>query len=76
MYNEGFSLKEIADAVGTSEPVIYDLTRTMGIRKPTRLEILDIPKVKALQKAGWTAEEIEYEFGYRFGIEVIRDAMA
>ncbi len=77
MYKQGYSDQEIADAVGSpSWRSIYDLLVKLGVRERKEEPKLDIPKVRALAKAGWTVEEIEYEFAWRFGIEQIRDALA
>lgn len=73
--DEGLTCHEIAGKVGGSWRTIYDILLDMGKVGVPRNSILDIQKVKALAKAGWTAEQIEYEFGWRFGIDQIREAM-
>jgi len=77
MYKQGYTDQEIANAVGSSSwRTIDDLLVKLGVRNQKRETTLDVPKVRALAKAGWTVEEIEYEFAWRFGIEQIRDALA
>lgn len=74
LFDAGYNNHQIADIIGGNYRTVYDILLDMG-KGPSRNSMLDIPKVKALAKAGWTAEQIEYEFGWRFGIETIRQAM-
>ena len=75
MHEDGYTDQEIADEVGAkSWRTIHEILIVMDKQKK-RENRLDIPKVRALQKAGWTSEKIEQEFNYRFSRGQIEEAM-
>ena len=88
MDEQGFTPFEIADAIGAKSTyhirtIIRRHKRKLNPdlrpkQKPGRTEEytpLDIGKVKALQKAGWSIEKIFKEFGERYPVARIREAM-
>lgn len=74
LYLQGNTVEEICDMLGykTVSHVIYRLSQ-MGVYE-TQCDI-DVPKVLALQKAGWDMPAIVNEFGYTFTASQIIDAV-
>ena len=77
MADRGYTADEIVSALGAkSKSTVLQILAEMGFREATKgIKRLDIPKVKALQKAVWTSEKIEHEFNYRFSRGQIEEAM-
>lgn len=74
LYLQGNTVEEICDILGykTAKHVEYRLSQ-MGVYE-TQCDI-DVPKVLALQKAGWNMPAIINEFGYTFTAKQIIDAV-
>ena len=77
MADRGYTVDEIVSALGAkSKSTVLQILAEMGFREATKgIKRLDIPKVKALQKAGWPMAKIVDEFGYNFTAEQIRTAV-
>lgn len=89
MDQEGLTPAEIANVIGAKSTyhlrkIIRDHKRGIdpewrakqkpGVSKPEFIP-LDVGKVKALQKAGWTLNDIYREFSGRYPVEQIKEAM-
>ena len=80
---DGFTAQEIAAEVGAqSAEHIKVLVRKMKReiaqpvgRPPIARQKLDVGKVRALQRAGWSIGKIYYELGMMYPVEEIRKAM-
>lgn len=90
MDQDGFTPKEIQYAIGAKstyhiKAILQKYKREKGILPPAKEKPgihkepspvpLDVRKVKALQKAGWTIDKIWDEFGGRYPVSEIRKAM-
>ena len=83
MAMDGFTAQEIAAEVGAqSAEHIKVLVRKMkkenpqpAGRPPIARQKLDVGKVRALQRAGWSIGKIYYELGMMYPVEEIRKAM-
>ena len=83
MAMDGFTAQEIAAEVGAqSAEHIKVLVRKMkkenpqhAGRPPIARQKLDVGKVRALQRAGWSIGKIYYELGMMYSVEEIRKAM-
>ena len=83
MAMDGFTAQEIAAEVGAqSAEHIKVLVRKMKReiaqpvgRPPIARQKLDVGKVRALQRAGWSIGKIYYELGMMYPVEEIRKAM-
>ena len=83
MAMDGFTAKEIAAEIGAqSAEHIKVLVRKMkkenpqpAGRPPIARQKLDVGKVRALQRAGWSIGKIYYELGMMYPVEEIRKAM-
>lgn len=83
MAMDGFTAQEIAAEVGAqSAEHIKVLVRKMKreIAQPVGRPLiarqkLDVGKVRALQRAGWSIGKIYYELGMMYPVEEIRKAM-
>jgi hypothetical protein len=83
MAMDGFTAQEIAAEVGAqSAEHIKVLVRKMKReivqpvgRPPIARQKLDVGKVRALQRAGWSIGKIYYELGMMYPVEDIRKAM-
>ncbi len=73
MADRGYTVDEIVEAIDAkSKSHVLKILTEMGFREATKgIKRLDIPKVKALQKAGWPMAKIVDEFGYNFTAEQI-----
>lgn len=73
MYDEGHAINDIARAVSVSHDYVRDLLRMAGrncFKRP-----LDVGKVKALLRAGWSVEKITGEFNWMYSPQEIVDAV-
>lgn len=83
MAMDGFTAQEIAAEVGAqSAEHIKVLVRKMKKENPQPVgrpskndKTLDVGKVRALQRAGWSIGKIYYELGMMYSVEEIRKAM-
>lgn len=83
MAMDGFTAQEIAAEIGAqSAEHIKVLVRKMKReiaqpvgRPPIARQKLDVGKVRALQRAGWSIGKIYYELGMMYPVEEIRKAM-
>ena len=83
MAMDGFTAQEIAAEIGAqSAEHIKVLVRKMKReiaqpvgRPPIARQKLDVGKVRALQRAGWSIGNIYYELGMMYPVEEIRKAM-
>lgn len=83
MAMDGFTAQEIAAEVGAqSAEHIKVLVRKMKReiaqpvgRPPIARQKIDVGKVRALQRAGWSIGKIYYELGMMYPVEEIRKAM-
>ena len=75
---QGYTAKEIAERVGAASiQYVKEVLAGMGLcpAEPPKNGELDIPKVKALSRAGWSVEKIRNEFGYQFTADQIEEAI-
>lgn len=73
LWKEGKSPLEICDELGYKTPeYVIVVLKKLGLYEDQRI---DVPKVLALQKAGWTMDMIEQEFNYRYTQEEIAAAV-
>ena len=75
LYKAGYSVSEIITEIEMgSIPYVRELLKSMGFDVKTT-DCIDIPKVKALQQAGWNMDQIVDEFGFNFTAEEIKAAL-
>ena len=74
---KGFTPDEIVTEIGAkSRSHVLAILSEMGFREARNgVKRLDIPKVKALRRAGWSMQKIVSEFGHNFTEEQIVDAV-
>lgn len=73
LWNEGKSPSEICEELGYKcEKHVVKVLKQLGLYVNKRV---DIAKVHALQKAGWSMDMIVNEFGYQFTAEEIQKAL-
>lgn len=76
MYKEGYSLSEICETLEYKDTdYLVQTLRRIGLYKGNRFGI-DVPKVLALKKAGWTMKDIIEEFNHEFTATEINMAIA
>lgn len=76
MYKEGYSLSEICETLEYKDTdYIVQTLKRYGLYKGNRSGI-DVPKVLALKKAGWTMKDIVEEFNHDFTVTEINMAIA
>lgn len=73
LYLQGMSMADVAEEVGAkSVSFVRTILRDEGLIVEYGI---DIGKVKALKKAGWSISEIEYELGWKYTAQEIEDAL-
>ena len=83
MAMDGFTAQEIAAEVGAQSAehikvIVRKMKREIAQpvgRPPIARQKLDVGKVRALQRAGWSIGKIYYELGMMYPVEEIRKAM-
>lgn len=75
--DRGYTPDEIVTEIGAkSRSHVLQILAELGYRETSRgAHRLDVPKVKALMKAGWPIQKIVSEFGYNFTAEQITAAV-
>lgn len=67
MYSQGYTIDEIMEATDARSPAsVWYVLRKNGINPPNVQRKLDLGKMQALIRAGWTNERIIEEFRYGF----------
>lgn len=74
MWRKGYTEVEIANEIGyTSAEHVTKLLRKLGLRDEEMM--IDVPKVIALQRAGWTMDQIVEEFDQKYTAEQLKEAV-
>lgn len=74
MWRKGYTKVEIANEIGyTSIGHVTSLLNKLGLRGEEMM--IDVPKVLALQRAGWTLDQILDEFDGDFTAEQVNTAV-
>lgn len=75
LFEQGKSIEEICEELGYKDPRYVEQTLRELDMFPEALYGIDVPKVWALRKAGWTMDQIIDEFGHKFTSKQIQEAV-